>query len=63
MIDEAKRVQKEINQIFIDVAHWNRAVRKPDELPIDADPDGEMAVCLEELVNNIAFLESEAPTM
>jgi len=40
---EAERQFAEIEQTFLDVAHWNDAVRKPDEEPIDPDPDGTLA--------------------
>jgi hypothetical protein len=35
------RILREIEQIERDVAHWNRI--HPEESPIDADPDGELA--------------------
>lgn len=43
LLDEAKRQTANLTQYFNDVAHWNDCVRKPDELPIDPDPDGKMA--------------------
>lgn len=41
IIDEGARLLREINQMFLDVAHWNQI--HPDEVPIDPDPDGRMA--------------------
>lgn len=40
IVNEARRIKAEIEQIFIDVAHWNEHVRTPFEEPIDPDPDG-----------------------
>ena len=41
-IERTIMLRQEIAQIFIDAAHWNECVRKPDEQPIDPDPDGEL---------------------
>jgi hypothetical protein len=38
LIAEAKRIAREIDQIFLDAEHWNAA--HPHEEPIDPDPDG-----------------------
>lgn len=38
LIDEARRIRKEIEQIFLDAEHWN--LIHPEENPIDPDPDG-----------------------
>lgn len=43
IVDEARRIRKEISQIFIDVAHWNNNVRTAFEQPVDPDPDGQLA--------------------
>lgn len=41
IIRDAERAIANVDQIYIDAAHWNRL--HPDEQPIDPDPDGEMA--------------------
>lgn len=41
IIRDAERSIANVDQLFADCAHWNRL--HPDEEPIDADPDGEMA--------------------
>lgn len=41
IIRSAERSIATVEQIFADVARWNRL--HPDEQPIDPDPDGEMA--------------------
>jgi len=41
IIRDAERSIKNVDQMFADVAHWNRL--HPEEEPIDPDPDGEMA--------------------
>lgn len=42
LIGRAKVLRAEIEQIFTDAASWNENTRKPDEEPIDPDPDGAM---------------------
>lgn len=46
LLAEARRINNEIRQMFIDVEHWNNAVRKADEQQIDPDPDGQLKVAL-----------------
>ena len=43
IIAEARRILSEINAIFSDAQHWNEHVRAPRQLPIDVDPDGQLA--------------------
>jgi len=38
--DRAATIHAEAKQILIDATHWNECVRKENEEPIDADPDG-----------------------
>jgi hypothetical protein len=47
LVDRAHRIKWEIIQYFRDIAYWNRHILPPGEPPIDPDPDGEMARCLE----------------
>ena len=42
LINKARRLRAEIEQIFSDTGYWNANVRKPHEAPIDPDPDGTM---------------------
>lgn len=46
LIARAKHMKREIELDLNTVAHWNEHVRKPDEEPIDPDPDGTYAMCL-----------------
>ena len=49
LITRTRKIKSEIEQIFIDAAHWNENVRKPRQVPIDPDPDGKLALILEGL--------------
>jgi hypothetical protein len=40
IVGNARNTRAEIEQLFTDCAYWNEHVRKPDEAPIDCDPDG-----------------------
>lgn len=40
VIRNFRRVRANMQQLFVDVEHWNRT--HPHETPIDADPDGQM---------------------
>lgn len=40
IIDEAKRIRAECQQILLDGEHWNNI--HPNEEPIDADPEGQL---------------------
>ncbi|MGE0450871.1 MAG: hypothetical protein AB7Q29_14960 [Vicinamibacterales bacterium] len=42
IIAAGRRSLNEIAQFFIDCDYWNSQVRKPDEAPVDADPDGQL---------------------
>lgn len=42
LVERARVLRGEIEQVFTDVAHWNDEVRKADEAPIDPDPDGRL---------------------
>lgn len=42
LIAQASHNLAEIDQIFLDVAHWNAHVRQAHEPPIDPDPDGQL---------------------
>jgi hypothetical protein len=41
IIRDMERAIATVDQLFADTAHWNRL--HPEEEPIEADPDGEMA--------------------
>jgi hypothetical protein len=41
IIRDAERSIKHVDELFADIAHWNRV--HPQEEQIDPDPDGEMA--------------------
>lgn len=43
ILTNAERICAEIDKIFADAEHWNNNVRKPDEEPINPDPDGRLA--------------------
>lgn len=49
LIARARNLKAKIEQIFLDVEHWNTAVRKPDEDLIDPDPHGELKAILKGL--------------
>lgn len=40
LIDRARRIRSDIEQVFIDVEYWNRI--HPEHDPIDPDPDGQL---------------------
>ena len=42
IIDNLLYLRREVEQGFLDVAHWNDHVRKPDEARVDPDPYGDM---------------------
>ena len=52
-----RRMRADIEQIFLDINHWNR--RHPDEDPIDPDPDGTLRQLADEID---ALLLAEQPT-
>jgi hypothetical protein len=43
LIDRAKKMRAEIQQIFDDAAHWNGRNVPWKGAPIDPDPDGQLA--------------------
>lgn len=49
IVHRAKRLRAKILQTFTDCASWNDNVRKPDEPPINCDPDGSMRRAIEGL--------------
>lgn len=55
LIEKMLAARQDIAQMFIDAEHWNTQVRKPDEEPIDPDPDGllrEIAAHYDRLLKN-----------
>ena len=56
LFDRAHALLNEIRQLRLDAEHWNRL--HPDEQPIVADPDGELAILDDALV---ALLRAEGP--
>jgi hypothetical protein len=47
-------LRRESQQILTDAAHWNSSVRKPDEAPIDPDPDCDLANIILAVENAVA---------
>jgi hypothetical protein len=43
IIERAKTIRAEAQQIITDCEHWNAQVRKPHESVINPDPDGQLA--------------------
>lgn len=58
LLAEARRINNEIRQMFVDVEHWNNAAKKPDEPPIDPDPGGHLKIALR-ATNQILGIEGE----
>ena len=56
LVNRARLMRAQIEQIFNDADHWNRS--NPTEQPIDADPDGELRQTADELDE---FLLREQP--
>lgn len=52
IIQQARQLAAEIEHLFASTAHWNRC--HPHELPIDPDPDGELAALLADLRAQLA---------
>lgn len=46
ILAEAKRIKREIEIDLNTIAYWNAHVRRPDEAPIEPDPNGTMRSCL-----------------
>ncbi len=42
LVENMRAARQDIAQMFIDVDHWNRCVRKPGEAEIDPDPNGDL---------------------
>lgn len=63
IINEAKRIRAEYQQIICDTEYWNTQVRKEHEPPIDPDPDGELKRTIERidlmLANEIRICEPQ----
>lgn len=53
---KAMDIKSEIEQLFLDVEHWNTI--NPDEKPIDPDPDGKLLALLG-TVNKILGVETK----
>ena len=56
LVNAARRIRANIEQVFSTAAHWNRS--HPEEQPIDVDPDGEMRRITDEIDT---FLLREQP--
>ena len=64
LIARARRMKLEIELDLNTIAHWNAHVRRPDEDPIDPDPDGSYAMCLaycNGILNGEVYLAPEKP--
>lgn len=62
IVANARVLRAEIEQIFIDLSHWNDSVRKPGEEPVDPDPDGKLrriADVIDRMLANEDRLETE----
>lgn len=55
LLKDARRIIKNIDQLFTDCAHWNRL--HPDEKQINADPDAMLAKEKSRLLTEIDQLE------
>ena len=60
LVTRARQQRAEIEQYFADLAHWNAAVRRPDEAPIDPDPDGIVARLMQGLDRLLAVEDARA---
>lgn len=49
VISEIRQLGEEARLIIFDAKHWNNCVRKPDEPPIDPDPDGMLSEVAREI--------------
>ena len=56
-----RRDRKEIAQIFLDIAYWNKHCRPPGCPPIDPDPVGELARWDENLCDQIMRMGEATP--
>lgn len=54
LIARVIELRSDVRQIFDDAAYWNERVRKPEEEPIDPDPDGVLALLLQKLDAQVA---------
>ncbi len=61
LIGRVKKLKAEIEQIFIDAAHWNENVRSADESPIDPDPDGQLKKILDGINRTLEKEEIRTP--
>jgi hypothetical protein len=56
LLAQARRIRREIKQIFSDAEYWNMNTRKPHEEVINPDPNGQ----LKRIANNLdAMLKNE----
>jgi len=53
-VKRAQKLKAEIDQIFMDAAHWNECVRKASEVVIDPDPGGDLDCARKSLERFIA---------
>lgn len=60
MLENAKIIQRDIEQIFIDCESWNNnsVARKNGAAPVEADPDGQLSRQLGAISRHIAELET-----
>lgn len=42
LVEQMRTARQDIAQIFIDCEHWNKHFRKPGEMLIDPDPNGDL---------------------
>ena len=61
ILKKARAVRDDIEQQFLDIAHWNTHVRKPDEEPIDPDPDGVLRKLQDRLTRMLAADKGYGP--
>lgn len=59
LVKTAQKMNRNIEQIFIDCASWNENARKPDMTPIDPDPDGRLRKAQKMLRDFVAEAQRE----
>lgn len=57
ILAKAREQRREIDQLYLDTAHWNRT--RPDEEPIDCDPDGDLRRTAEMLDALLASIKAK----
>lgn len=60
ILDNVKAHIESIEQLFTDVAHWNRT--HPNEEPVDADPDGRLRLTQDAYREMLAIDEAQGHT-